>query len=530
MECADNAKISVIMSVYNAGKYLRKSLDSIFSQDFKQYELILIDNGSTDSSAKIISSYSDDPRVRIKSLEHNTGDPSEPWNIGIDMSHGKYIAFVDSDDWCSPQLLSKLYSFAEKHRSDIVTCNCYEVLPDGNVNIWDHGSGNQLDMILEPSLPVWGKLYRRDTINRYGLRFYPHIHCDAEFNMIAYTYCNRIDHLPEPLYYYNRDNLCSETNSLKKPRQAEVVDTFKNVIAKSNPRFSEEIMYSTAVQIYRFLMIRHSFFADKMLEFLNEFQNKLISNRYFSKNYNNMGFVVGLATRVPLPKIIWTTGEFIGSPWLDKYDVKKVSSDDTVTAYAEKNGDNSLLLTYSALNSLYENGGILIAGKAEVIAPLGELRAYDFCAAKKERGISSRILAAARHEPIIKELMNRYLEKHSKPKKSSFYYAANELDALLEDILNQKFHIIYDLSDQTDGHILLLSSARAIYGFGAKALIKTDETLPDGYIDKAIDAIAELTSAKQALESNVYRYQNSTSWKITQPLRAAADIIKKRKG
>lgn len=532
----NSVEISVIMSVYNTEKYLQKSLNSILTQYFESLELIVINNGSTDNSAMILAEIADNnSKMSVITLESNTGDPSKPWNIGIERSNGRYIAFIDSDDWCSPFLLAKLYQSAEEKSAEIVSCDCYEVLNNGKENLWHHDSRNQIDMILNPSLPVWGKLYRKSIFQKYGLRFYPHIHCDAEFNMIAYTYCNRIYHLNEPLYYYNRENVNSETNTLKRPRQAEVVTTFRTVLEKSSQYFSDEIMYAVAVQTYHFLGEQYCFFSDVMLNFLNEFSKKILNNRYFSENYNGMGFIAELAKRKPLPKLICTVGQPKGQEWLSEYEIRQYNDCDATCetiVQAKKAEDKSVVLTYGLLKSLYEHGGILMSDGITIMAPLGELLSYDFCVGKKDNGISSRIISAAPHNEIVEELICRYLALHQKLKKSDAYYNYRELDLLLESILQEKYRIVYDLSDCIDGNVCLFSSARLYYGIGAKSLAKVSDELPTDYVSRAVDELLQIVDDNKKLNANVQRYENSTCWKITKPLRTAAEKLKriKRKG
>lgn len=91
-------KISIIVPVYNVEKYLRKCIDSILNQTFKDFELILIDDGSTDESGKICDEYNLKDN-RIKVIHKENGGLSSARNAGLDIAQGEYIGFVDSDDW-----------------------------------------------------------------------------------------------------------------------------------------------------------------------------------------------------------------------------------------------------------------------------------------------------------------------------------------------------------------------------------------------------------------------------------------------
>ena len=93
-----NPEISIIVPVYNVEKYLKRCIDSILNQSFTDFELILVDDGSTDNSGEIIDEYAIKDE-RIKVIHKENGGLSSARNVGIEYSKGNYIAFVDSDDW-----------------------------------------------------------------------------------------------------------------------------------------------------------------------------------------------------------------------------------------------------------------------------------------------------------------------------------------------------------------------------------------------------------------------------------------------
>lgn len=104
-----SSKISILMAVYNAAPYLRESIESIRRQTFKEWELIAIDDASTDDSRAILSNYAEaDPRIRLISLPHNGGQ-GKARNEGLRQVQGDYICFVDSDDCLAPDALQRLW-------------------------------------------------------------------------------------------------------------------------------------------------------------------------------------------------------------------------------------------------------------------------------------------------------------------------------------------------------------------------------------------------------------------------------------
>ena len=113
-------KISVLIPVYNTGKYLPQCLDSVLSQSMKDFEIVAVDDASTDDSPRILADYAaKDPRILIVTLERNKGLLSVRLT-GVRAAAGKYLLFLDSDDIFLPGFLNALWKTAEKHQADIV--------------------------------------------------------------------------------------------------------------------------------------------------------------------------------------------------------------------------------------------------------------------------------------------------------------------------------------------------------------------------------------------------------------------------
>jgi glycosyltransferase involved in cell wall biosynthesis len=128
MNTAALPKVSVIVPVYNAEKYLDETLSSITGQTLRDIEIICVNDGSTDSSLKILTDYAaKDSRIRIIDQENHGAGAAR--NAGLDCSHGEYLSFLDTDDIFAPTLLEELYTSAVMNDSDAVICNS-DVLDD----------------------------------------------------------------------------------------------------------------------------------------------------------------------------------------------------------------------------------------------------------------------------------------------------------------------------------------------------------------------------------------------------------------
>ena len=119
-----NPKISVIVPVYNTSTYLRRCLDSILEQDFTSYEVICVNDGSTDNSLEILREY-EKKSEKIKVINQVNNGVAKTRNTALKHAKGDYLAFLDSDDFVRENYLSRLYDAAIDTRSDIVICNFY---------------------------------------------------------------------------------------------------------------------------------------------------------------------------------------------------------------------------------------------------------------------------------------------------------------------------------------------------------------------------------------------------------------------
>lgn len=152
-----NSKISVIMPVYNGEKYLREAIDSVLNQTFRNFEFIIIDDGSSDSSAEIINSYND---PRIKYFKKENSGIADSLNFGIDKSQGEFIARMDCDDICMPNRFERQIKFFEENPELVLVASWATEI---------NSIGEETEEIKYPPLK-WKK------IKRYGLLHNPFIH------------------------------------------------------------------------------------------------------------------------------------------------------------------------------------------------------------------------------------------------------------------------------------------------------------------------------------------------------------------
>lgn len=124
--------LSIVVPVYNVEKYLDKCVKSILKQSKKDMEIILVDDGSTDSSGKMCDDFSKMDE-RIRTIHKSNGGLTSAWKAGVEFARGKYIGFVDSDDWIDEDMFEKLYEAAQKNKADMVICGLVYEFENPNI-------------------------------------------------------------------------------------------------------------------------------------------------------------------------------------------------------------------------------------------------------------------------------------------------------------------------------------------------------------------------------------------------------------
>lgn len=207
-----NVKVSIVVPIYNAEKYLNRCIDSIRSQTLKDIEIILINDGSTDSSGDICEKLAKQD-MRIKVSHKKNGGVGSARNLGIEKSKGKYIIFVDPDDYIKNDMVEKMYQTANKNNCDVVICNFVTNTKNRNeIKCIENKIlyGETLKKYLieymisgECETYCWNKMYKRNIIVDNNIKFYNYnIWEDAIFNYEIMLRKPRVYYLTENLYYY----------------------------------------------------------------------------------------------------------------------------------------------------------------------------------------------------------------------------------------------------------------------------------------------------------------------------------------
>ena len=206
-------KISIIVPCYNVEQYVRKCIESLINQSFQDIQIIVVDDGSKDSTSFIINSFNDS---RIEYYYKDNGGLSDARNYGLNYAKGEYVAFLDSDDYVEPDMYKLLYESAKKNDSDIVDCAYFKDYP--NNKTISHYIEDRHDKIVKfTPYNACTKLYKTSILKESELIFPKGLwYEDLNFNLKLSYFVKKTSIVQIPLYHYiQRDGSIVHTISKK---------------------------------------------------------------------------------------------------------------------------------------------------------------------------------------------------------------------------------------------------------------------------------------------------------------------------
>ena len=233
--------ISVIIPVYNTEKYLSSCIDSIIGQTNVSLEIILVDDGSSDSSPIICDTYANKYN-NIKVFHIKNSGPATARNKGFKVAQGEFVTFTDSDDKMEPLMLFKMISAGKEHHADIICCNYKEVDEEGHIS--DRVYSNQAYILNHEDALVhfyskdkifsqcWTKLFKRQLLLDHHIENDPTLRFDEDiiYNIRAFRYAQTTVIIDEPLYEYTlRGNSLAHGEYYIKHTNQYIDDSLKRV-------------------------------------------------------------------------------------------------------------------------------------------------------------------------------------------------------------------------------------------------------------------------------------------------------------
>ncbi|NRT79390.1 glycosyltransferase family 2 protein [Clostridium beijerinckii] len=225
-------KVSVIVPVYNAAKYLEEMIASLSAQTLKEIEFIFVDDCSSDNSLNILYEFEkkDPDRMIVIKSDENQG-PGGARNIGLQYASGEYIGFVDSDDYIKPEMYECLYEKAIENDYDLVECGYFSERKNKDMMLWDKSMEgevsleNRVRMFISCGF-ICTKLFKRSIITNSQIEFIHRMRFeDIDFLNRLYCRIEKVGIVNKYLYYY-RDNQESFTNKSTEIRYFDVNNTF----------------------------------------------------------------------------------------------------------------------------------------------------------------------------------------------------------------------------------------------------------------------------------------------------------------
>ena len=276
--------VSIIIPVYNAEKCLGYCLNSIASQTYRNLEIILVNDGSTDDSLKICNNYAFlDSRIRVIDIP-NAG-VSNARNVGLKAATGEYIEFADADDVLNPKMVETLVDKMDTYQSDLVIC-CFEMVslnsnqqPQYIIHFNSASLGEEcvytqqlffekLSCILWRTSLLecpWNKMFRKDIIRNYNLQFPidKSLGEDFCFNIDYFAYVNKVVIVSDELYYYMQINQTALTRKFQAnyfEDQLYLIKKFDDVVRKNIKLSKQERVYLAEYMVAKTIQsIRHLF-------------------------------------------------------------------------------------------------------------------------------------------------------------------------------------------------------------------------------------------------------------------------------
>lgn len=406
-------QVSVIVAAYNEEHWLRRCLTSLKKQTLAALEVIIVDDGSTDGTATICDQYCA-RWPHLFRVIHQRNQGQEPArNAGITAAHGRYLGFVDADDWVEPTMYATLVATAERSHAQIVVCDVRKIyaathrttsllsLPDATDHVaiatyLKYGLNNAYS---------GNKLYARSCWQKY--RYQRMVYEDLDILLDMLSYCERVAYVQQPFYNYYK-HAGSTTLDYTNPRLFDIMTAYQDAIEHAKVTYQDAVTYCVAKRIL--INLATPGFADYLAEFIElirqlrpifEASPSIMSDPAIKK-------VCDYAGQLTLPRRFICEREDWAQSWHQySRNFKTIIPVAKALPADLRQRSNHFKLDYWLLKTLFEQGGLLILGTVKLHRPFGRLRAGgDVLAFEGEHCL---LVGAQPRSPLISELLQQLI-------------------------------------------------------------------------------------------------------------------------
>lgn len=271
--------ISFIVPVYNVEKYIEKCVNSLLSQKKNTFEIILVDDGSTDASPEICDRYTCNKLIKVFHKEN--GGLSDARNYGIERANGKYILFVDSDDYIASDFIEDLLKYKNDFDSDIILLNVIKFFEDGSKMSMNNGYEKinfnkkiddiKQDLIYLNKLPASAcdKMIKKDFLIKNNFFFEINkLSEDIEWSINVLLNAETIDYFNHDYYFYRQNRFGSISNTVSYKNYIHIFNTIKKFVDKNEKKVKYQNVIN-ALLSYEYIMVLSSLYKFEGDEYIN---------------------------------------------------------------------------------------------------------------------------------------------------------------------------------------------------------------------------------------------------------------------
>ena len=262
MEC----KISIIIPVYNVEKYIERCLESILNQAFNEYEVIIVNDGSTDNSGKICDKYSEINK-NINVIHKKNGGVSSARNLGIDVAKGEYIAFIDPDDFIDSNMFKILYENLKELNGDIAICSVNEIrndnieLGDNSGEVISYSKDDAIEGYFKGKYPfnqnyLCNKLFKRSLFEKVRLNEDITYQEDSEIMIQLLDLSKLVIYLGRALYNYDLREISLSNGKISKGKitAEKAYECIYKYVCNNLPKYKEEALSKYISLVFNFII------------------------------------------------------------------------------------------------------------------------------------------------------------------------------------------------------------------------------------------------------------------------------------